>query len=601
MTINKADISNTSTFGTWKTRTNELLAFARKTVSLGTSGENNDGDLVLNGDLTLGSVNPTTDTLTVNNISKCATGDLKILNDIEVEGTLILDTGAGQVSKLQFNNGGAITWAIETASDHSYLEIGDGTSFIRFQADGSGGKEIDGENIKINNDILPDEITAVNFTSTGTGADRSVLAEVNISAGTISGLTSLESASATLSTVDIEAGTIDNTAIGTTTQSTGKFTSVDTVSNGDFTVHGTGGFKGDLKNSAGGTVVDVDAATPVLYGQSSGLTNDALEDVLKAVYPIGSLYTTTTNVSPALARASDGSGGLGFGTWERYAEGRTLTGVDAEGSIGVVAGHTSEVSVTNNAFGRGYSSVFYLDNPNHGFQQGSYVDVNVGDNVTMDPFPPGVSLSDPYNPLVFTDTNGRGLKVIETGDASGQVETGVSAGTPYIRVDITPIVLTLGTIQRNWYPTTSFKNFQVGGVDLTSSNGMTIRHSAFRSLDSEGGWETVELTPHHMADHVHDTVSWDGIQYYLYNDGNEIPPDTTYQQRAQGPQGSNDGNLYRMTGGVAGYEVSSTAPQLGFSSADAGIKIIDRNRRIDGDGHTNLAPYVTVSIWKRTA
>ena len=69
MTINKADISNTSTFGTWKTRTNELLAFARKTVSLGASGENNDGDLVLNGNLSLGSVNPTTDTLTVNNLS----------------------------------------------------------------------------------------------------------------------------------------------------------------------------------------------------------------------------------------------------------------------------------------------------------------------------------------------------------------------------------------------------------------------------------------------------------------------------------------------------------------------------------------------------
>ena len=189
MTINKTDLANTSTFGTWKTRTNELLAFARKTVSLGDSGEDNNGNIVLNGNLSLGGISPTTDTITVNNISKCATGDFKITNAATLQGVLTLDSGSGLASSIQFSNGETPTWDISTQTDHSYLEIGDGTSFIRFQADGSGGKEIDGENIRINNDILPTEISAVNFTSTGTGASRSVFAEANIGAGSITATT----------------------------------------------------------------------------------------------------------------------------------------------------------------------------------------------------------------------------------------------------------------------------------------------------------------------------------------------------------------------------------------------------------------------------
>jgi len=591
MTINKTDLANTSTFGTWKTRTNELLAFARKTVSLGDSGEENTGNIVLNGNLSLGVSNPTTDTITVNNISKCSTGDFKITNAATVQGVLTLDSGSGSASSIQFSNGDTPTWDISTQDDHSYLEIGDGDSYIRFQADGSGGKEIDGEGIRINNGILPTQISAVKFTSTGTGASRSVFAEANIGAGSITATTitclGTGANNTTLSEVDINGGAIDGTVIGAITKSTGAFTTIQATG----LITATGGVSGDVTGNVTGNA----------SGTAGGLTDDALEVVLKAVYPIGSLYTSTTNVSPELARASDGSGGLGFGTWERYAEGRTLVGVDAEGSIGVVAGHTSEKSTGNDAFGRGYSSVLYLDNPNHGFQQGSYVDVNVGDNVTMDPVPTvSQNLANPYNPLVFTDSNGRGLKVIETGGASGASETGVSAGTPYIRVDVTTLYTGLSAIQKGNYPTTSFKNFQVGSTDLTASNGMTIRHSAFRSLANTGGHETVELTPYEMADHVHDTVSWDGGQYYLYNDANEVPADTTYQSRAQGPQGSNDANLYRMTGGMHGFEVSNTAPQLGFTAADAGIKPINRNRRIDGEGHTNLAPYVTVSIWKRT-
>ena len=596
MTINKADISNTSTFGTWKTRTNELLAFARKTVSLGASGENNDGDLVLNGDLTLGSVNPTTDTLTVNNISKCATGDLKILNDIEVEGTLILDTGAGQVSKLQFNNGGSETFSIETASDHSYLEIGDGTSFIRFQADGSGGKEIDGESIKINNDILPDEITAVNFTSTGTGADRSVLAEVNISAGTISGLTALGSTSATLASVDIEAGTIDNTAIGTTTQSTGKFTSVDTVSNGDFTAHGTGGFKGDLKNSSGGTVVDVDAATPVLYGQSTGLTGDAITEVLKAVYPIGSLYTSTTGVDPSTARAADNTGGLGFGTWERYAQGRVLAGYDG-GSLTVTNGHYSVRNAYLDIYGAEYTCVFYFDDYDSeeevGLGPGDRVDVNVG----------GITL-DSNNPLPWTqalgNNSGAGFEVLESGMSA------TFTGVPYIRIDVSDMVNSNSAYSSVWPTVTSTINIQVGGVDLTGSNGFTVRNNRFRNAGDNatlGGMGHVKLDPKHIPDHVHIMKSpLTGIEYYGVNDDNVAPAllagqsfgpthnslqyteqirDTEYL--AQFGDTGSDGQYNRNTGLVRHYN---------------GNQIVE----IDVDqGHENMPPYQVVYIYRRTA
>ncbi|MDB4559052.1 hypothetical protein N9000_00110 [bacterium] len=598
MTINKTDLANTSTFGTWKTRTNELLAFARKTVSLGDSAEANNGNIVLNGNLSLGGSNPATDTITVNNISKCSTGDLKITNAATVQGVLTLDSGSGSASSIQFSNGDTPTWDISTQDDHSYLEIGDGDSYIRFQADGSGGKEIDGEGIRINNGILPTQISAVKFTSTGTGASRSVFAEANIGAGSITATTitclGTGANNTTLSEVDINGGAIDGTAIGGVTPSTAAFSTVS--ASGLITANGgvTGDVTGNVTGNASGT--------------AGGLTDEAIIEVLKAVYPLGSLFTSTANVDPGTARSPIfGTGGLGFGTWERYAEGRTLVGVDAEGSIGVVAGHTSEKSVFNDVAGRGRSAVFYLTTFDHGLDVGDRIDVNVGDNVTMDAYSSPSSPSDAFNPFAYTDTNGRGLEIIALGGSSGTIGTGVASGVPFVRVSIEDIYtndMTAGQ-QADYDAIVAFKNFQVGGVDLTASNGMTIRNSRFRNGLAKGGTSHVKLDPKHVPDHVHIMKSpLTDIEYYGINDDNEDPAvrlksgqsfgpthnslQYTTQNRAtehlaQFGNEASDGQFNRHTGLVRNYN---------------GSQIVD----IDVDkGHENMPPYEVVYIYRRIA
>lgn len=606
MTINKADISNTSTFGTWKTRTNELLAFARKTVSLGASGENNDGDLVLNGNLSLGSVNPTTDTLTVNNISKCASGDFKITNAAEIEGTLTLDTGSGQSSRIQIANGGSNTWNIHTASNHSYLEIGDGNSFIRFD-----GTQIDGENIFINTDIMPDEISTVNFVGTGTGSTKSVFAEAEINAGNIiaTKISSVGTISAGTSSdfaeVIINGGTINNTVIGGTTAVAGTFSSIATTSNGNVTLNGTGQLRGDVAKADGTTVVDVSEAQ--FKGTADLLAEGGITEVLKAVYPIGSLYTSTANVNPGDDRAADGTGGLGFGTWERYAEGRTLVGVDTEGSIGVVAGHTSEKSAANDFAGRGRSGVVYLTTFNHGLDVGDLIDINVGDNVTMDAYSsPNNPVSDAFNPWAYTDANARGLEIIELGGSSGTAGTGVGSGVPYVRFSIESLYANMTSQQQADYDAiVSFKNFQVGGSDLTASNGMTIRNSRFRAGGSKGGTSHCRLDVEHIPDHVHDMKSpLTDIQYYGINDDNEDPSTRLKANQSFGPTHNSlqytdqqrnteflgqfgnidgDGQFNRNSGLVRNYN---------------GNQIVD----IDVDkGHENMPPYEVVYIYRRTA
>ena len=58
-----------------------------------------------------------------------------------------------------------------------------------------------------------------------------------------------------------------------------------------------------------------------------------------AIYPIGGLYTTTVNSDPAAL--------LGFGTWQRFAEGRTLVGFSGD----VTSATPDWVKAVNSTFG----------------------------------------------------------------------------------------------------------------------------------------------------------------------------------------------------------------------------------------------------------
>lgn len=586
MTINKTDLQDTSTFGTWKTRTNELLAFARKTVSIGTTSEQNIGDIVLDGNIVLGGTNPTTDTITVNNISRCSTGDIfKIKNAATVQGILTLDSGSGLASSVQFSNGGTPTWDISTPSNHSYLEIGNGTSFIRFD-----GTQIDGANIVINDSILPASITATTFTSSGTSATRSVFAEANISAGTILPTTltctGTGANKTTITEVDINSGTIDNAAIGATTQSTGRFTSVTTVGNGNITLGGTGQLRGDVANASGTVLVDVSAAH--FNGSCDSVTGTGAEAILNIVYPVGSLFTTISNVAPSESVAS---GGLGFGNWARFAEGRTLVGSDS-GSATVTAATFIERNTYVGQDLGGFSDIrgeyvmrlFFQDDPNAGIGVGDKIDLNVGD----------VSITDSDNHVNFSSTtgnnSGNGFPVIYS-----------TFGTTYpsthnILVDVSDYVNNATASIRDAWNAQSIIQQTVlsGGVALSSTTGFTVRNNRFRASGTAGGLSRVKLRTEELPDHIHKMKSpITNVQYYGFNDSNSAVNAATGNTLVatdeflgQGPAQSDDGQYNKHTGLVHGMVGGSPGQII---ATDVGA------------GHENMPPYETINIWKRIA
>ena len=66
----------------------------------------------------------------------------------------------------------------------------------------------------------------------------------------------------------------------------------------------------------GGSVTDVD----IIGGSVSATTN--VVEVLKKVYPVGCIYTSTVSTNPNTL--------FGFGTWSEYGQGRVLVGKSAE-------------------------------------------------------------------------------------------------------------------------------------------------------------------------------------------------------------------------------------------------------------------------------
>jgi len=68
------------------------------------------------------------------------------------------------------------------------------------------------------------------------------------------------------------------------------------------------------------------------------------EAVLAGLYPIGSLLTTTLSSNPGVADYF--FSGTTFGTWESYAEGRTLVGIDTGFGINLVSASSNNNKVT---------------------------------------------------------------------------------------------------------------------------------------------------------------------------------------------------------------------------------------------------------------
>lgn len=512
MSVTITALSNTDTFGTWKGKTNELITVAGKAVTM---GDANAGNIALNGDITLESGH----TITVDNITKASGSTINLLNPTEITGDLTLDSGASAV-KLQFDRAGSNEFTIETDAAHSHLRIKDVGTGNYLQISGTA---ITTSGLVIDDGALPLVITK-RITHNGTNsATASTFGTVDIGGGTGSEIDNTiigvnAPAEAAFNKVTINGGTssvINNTDIGTTTPKAGTFTSIATASNGNITLGGTGQLRGDVAKADGTTIVDVSAAE--FKGDATGLTAAGITDVLKAVYPIGSLYVSTANVDPATARsASDNTGGLGFGTWVRYAEGRTLVGLDTGVSLS-----------GGSAFGAAGTATLGISGDTYRF--------SVGETVA------------------FTNVAGApsGSEII---DDIGYVVTAVGEGGYTITVSLTG------------------SNPQTGNYDVTSAK---VRRKHCDSLDEKGGNSFTTLTEAQMPAHDHKIDS-----SALFSTDDE--PQNQSPNRIVGDLTSGT-NLNEYTG--TGTMLTEQYLETRGSSA----------------GHSNLNPYVTVTIWKRTA
>lgn len=156
MSENLDPIVTTGTFGTWITRTNEIITELQTTVQLGGSATNASGNLYINGDIT------GTGDLNIDTINRLDPGlsaitfdaGLTADGDITTTGVLVLGSGsAGSPSSIQLRDGTTNTWSIATTTSHDEIDIKKGSKYLRIDADNS---EITGSGLTISSTILPD-------------------------------------------------------------------------------------------------------------------------------------------------------------------------------------------------------------------------------------------------------------------------------------------------------------------------------------------------------------------------------------------------------------------------------------------------------------
>ena len=184
---------------------------------------------------------------------------------------------------------------------------------------------------RLNNDLdIIDGIFAANGAGTSVG--------LNVGTGktaTVAGtLTSTGSASFT--TIDVNGGAIDGSAIGANSASTGAFTTLSTsglATLNSATISGTSTLTTvDINGGAiDGTAIGANsastvAATTVTASGNVNTTGGELQidgtNVLEKIYPVGSIYINATN-------ATNPGTLLGFGTWVAFGAGKVVVGLDS--------------------------------------------------------------------------------------------------------------------------------------------------------------------------------------------------------------------------------------------------------------------------------
>ncbi len=292
MSVTINSVTTTQTFSNWVDTTNDLVDFADIAMTL--NGDNT-GNTTLSGNFSVG-IN---DVISANNLSAVSGGKITVSGQLETSDQISINK-ADTAGTLQFKLGGTDTWSLETSSNHDSLILTDGTHNLTIADDG----DITATG-RISNDMMP-----VNVSVDGTisATNLATLPTVDISGGNIKGLVTLGTTThpigtSVLTSVDINGGSIDATTIGASSPMPGTFTSITGTS---LAVTGNSTLTGDL------TVTGTLTATSSV---AASLNENGIAAVLLRVYPVGAVYVSTVNTSPAT---------LFGGSWTSIGGGRVL-------------------------------------------------------------------------------------------------------------------------------------------------------------------------------------------------------------------------------------------------------------------------------------
>ena len=295
-----AAITDSSTFSVWKQQSNDLASHAAKAVTMtstGTPGDNNEGNISLNGNLALEAGH----TITVDTITGNSTA-------IELQKNLRID-GAGATS-LTFSLNDTPKWVLQTSADHGYFEVSRGDRFFRITSDGSSTGAITGNGLILNKTLLPASIDAA---TTGNAATATLATSFNVTANNsgnetvypvfVDGATGTQGA-------ETDSGLSYNPSTGLLTSTaftaTGAVTAASLDINGNADVSGNLGVSGTLTANITGNVT----------GSVSGATNVTASGTITGGTIAGTTYTglpvssTTVQGIVELATSTEVKGGI---------------------------------------------------------------------------------------------------------------------------------------------------------------------------------------------------------------------------------------------------------------------------------------------------